>query len=261
MLIKISIDRNAQLLFKKYSRGIRLVGVLVLCVMSISAVVYSAATIPHVFHPGEKISADEVNENFAALKSRIDELESLIARAEGAPVGAIAPFAGVSDRVPAGWFICDGREVSRFRDGGTEFTDLFTVIGVTWGVGDGSTTYNLPDLRGVFLRGANKAISGAGERSDSYRDEDFPGRIWANEMQRNEDGIGSWQTDEFEIHDHANNKQDKYNKDIGSSGGHFQSLVVDEGSISADISCRYTSLTGGKETRPKNAAVHFIIKQ
>ena len=46
------------------------------------------------------------------------------------------------------WIICDGSPVSR-----TAYNHLFDVIGTTWGVGDGSSTFNLPDLRGEFLRG------------------------------------------------------------------------------------------------------------
>jgi microcystin-dependent protein len=57
------------------------------------------------------------------------------------PVGALMPFAGAA--APAGWLLCDGSAVNR-----TTFADLFNVIGVTYGAGDGSTTFNLPDLRG-----------------------------------------------------------------------------------------------------------------
>jgi microcystin-dependent protein len=57
------------------------------------------------------------------------------------PVGAIMPFAGGTP--PSGWLICDGSEVSR-----TVFAPLFAAIGTTFGSGDGSTTFNLPDLRG-----------------------------------------------------------------------------------------------------------------
>ena len=254
MLIQISINEDARLFVKKYFRGIRLGGVIVLCLMSASAVVYSAATVPHVFHPGEKISADEVNENFAALKNRLDELESLIDRTEGAPVGAIVPFAGVSGKVPAGWFICDGREVSRFKDGGTEFTDLFNVIGVSWGVGDGCTTYNLPDLRGVFLRGANRVTIGAGDRTDIYRDEDFSDRVWANEMQRNDEGIGSMELDEFKSHSHKIRENEYYASNSGGAHGIRLngSLIYAEGNP--------ILYSGGAETRPKNAVVHYIIK-
>lgn len=63
------------------------------------------------------------------------------------PSGAIIPFAGTS--APTGYLSCDGSAVSR-----TTYADLFTAIGTTWGAGDGSTTFNVPDLRAAVLRGA-----------------------------------------------------------------------------------------------------------
>ena len=56
------------------------------------------------------------------------------------PVGAILPFG--SDTVPDNWLLCDGSAVSR-----EDYTQLFNTIGTTFGVGDGFTTFNLPDLR------------------------------------------------------------------------------------------------------------------
>lgn len=50
---------------------------------------------------------------------------------------------------PDGWLICDGSQVSRIT-----YSDLFSVIGTTFGSGDGSTTFTLPDLRAAFVRGA-----------------------------------------------------------------------------------------------------------
>lgn len=61
--------------------------------------------------------------------------------------GMVISFANTS--APAGFLSCDGSAVSR-----TTYSDLFTAIGTTWGSGDGSTTFNVPDLRGGFLRGA-----------------------------------------------------------------------------------------------------------
>jgi microcystin-dependent protein len=61
-------------------------------------------------------------------------------------VGEIRQMAFATN--PAGWLTCDGSAVSR-----TTYADLFATIGTTWGVGDGSTTFNLPDLRGRGLIG------------------------------------------------------------------------------------------------------------
>lgn len=61
--------------------------------------------------------------------------------------GLVFPYAG--SVVPAGWLLCDGSAVSRAK-----YAALFAAIGTTWGVGDGSSTFNLPDLRGRSLLGA-----------------------------------------------------------------------------------------------------------
>ena len=57
------------------------------------------------------------------------------------PIGAFMPYAGAV--APTNWLICDGSAVSR-----TTYRDLFNILGTTFGAGDGSTTFNLPDLRG-----------------------------------------------------------------------------------------------------------------
>lgn len=70
------------------------------------------------------------------------------------PPGFIAP-AGNS-AAPDGWLLCNGQAVSR-----ETYADLFTAIGTTYGVGDGSATFNVPDSRGKFLVGAGSFESGA----------------------------------------------------------------------------------------------------
>ena len=57
------------------------------------------------------------------------------------PVGTVLPYAGSS--APTGWLLCQGQAVSR-----TTYATLFALIGTTYGSGDGSTTFNLPDLKG-----------------------------------------------------------------------------------------------------------------
>lgn len=63
-----------------------------------------------------------------------------------APAGVVLPFAGAS--APTGWLLCFGQAVSR-----TTYATLFTALGTTYGAGDGSTTFALPDLRGRVAAG------------------------------------------------------------------------------------------------------------
>ena len=65
------------------------------------------------------------------------------------PIGAIQAYGG--EVAPNNWLICDGSAVSR-----TTYAELFAVIGTTYGTGDGSTTFNLPDLRGNVAIGASE---------------------------------------------------------------------------------------------------------
>ncbi|HWP27634.1 MAG TPA: phage tail protein [Xanthobacteraceae bacterium] len=62
------------------------------------------------------------------------------------PPGVVMPYAGTSE--PSGWLFCYGQAVSR-----TTYAALFSAIGTTYGAGDGSTTFNLPDLRGRTVAG------------------------------------------------------------------------------------------------------------
>lgn len=68
--------------------------------------------------------------------------------AGGLPVGGVVLFAGSA--APSGYLLCDGSAVSR-----TTYAALFAVTSTTYGVGDGSTTFNLPDLRGRVAIGVN----------------------------------------------------------------------------------------------------------
>jgi phage-related tail fiber protein len=64
----------------------------------------------------------------------------------GAEIGSVTAFAMPTP--PEGWLVCDGSAVSR-----TDYADLYAAIGTVWGEGDEITTFNLPDLRGEFIRG------------------------------------------------------------------------------------------------------------
>ena len=66
---------------------------------------------------------------------------------QGIPIGVVQAFAG--NTVPDGWLLCDGSAISR-----TDYADLYAVIGDTYGNGDGSTTFNLPNLVDKFVEGS-----------------------------------------------------------------------------------------------------------
>ena len=63
-------------------------------------------------------------------------------------IGTILPYTGSDSELPTGYMLCDGAELSR-----TEYSDLFAVIGTSFGDGNGSSTFNLPNLKGKVLTG------------------------------------------------------------------------------------------------------------
>lgn len=76
------------------------------------------------------------------------------------PAGAVIPYAGSA--APAGWLFCGGQAVNR-----SDYAALFAAIGTTYGVGDGSTTFNLPDLRGRVIAGEDDMGGTAANRLTS----------------------------------------------------------------------------------------------
>ena len=74
-----------------------------------------------------------------------------------APTGSLLPFAGAS--APSGWLLCFGQTVSR-----TTYAALYAVVGTTYGAGDGSTTFALPDLRGRVPGGKDNMGGSAASR-------------------------------------------------------------------------------------------------
>lgn len=90
---------------------------------------------------------DTLNELAAALGDDPNFAASITSMIENAvPAGAVMAFA--FDVPPTRWLECDGSAISR-----ASYAALFSVIGTTYGNGDGATTFNLPDFRGEFLRG------------------------------------------------------------------------------------------------------------
>ncbi len=87
------------------------------------------------------------------LKMGSSGLSVLVGGLNLLPIGTISAYGGSS--APTGWLLCDGTAVSR-----TTYSALFAIVGTTFGAGNGTTTFNLPDLRQRFPMG--KAVSGTG---------------------------------------------------------------------------------------------------
>lgn len=151
------------------------------------------------------------------------------------PSGTILAFGGTS--APTGFLLCDGSAVSR-----STYSGLFTAIGTAFGSGDTTTTFNVPDFRGRFLRGRDAGQS---------RDPDASGRTAMNTGGNTGDAVGSIQDDAFESHSH--------NVSVGTAGATPKTLFQDTGS-GVDNNTKSTQSTGGSETRPINAYVNYIIK-
>jgi microcystin-dependent protein len=71
--------------------------------------------------------------------------------------GSIVMYAGMTGTIPTGWLACDGSAISR-----STYTPLYNVIGVIYGNGDGTTTFNLPNLQGRVPIGPGTAVGAAG---------------------------------------------------------------------------------------------------
>lgn len=153
-----------------------------------------------------------------------------------APSGAVSAFAGTT--APTGWLLCDGSAVSR-----TTYSVLFAAIGTSCGSGDGSTTFNLPDYRGRFLRGVD-GVAG--------NDPDKTARTAMNSGGATGNSVGSVQGDQYKSHNHI-----YYSGGTASPGGYGygDSNVNNLGDNNDAI-----AYSGGNETRPKNAGVNYIIK-
>ena len=172
------------------------------------------------------------------------------------PPGSVMAYMGTN--APPGWLMCDGSVVPKIL-----YPALFAVIGTASGNGNGSTTtFNLPDLRGVFLRGVNGARSdGLGDPGDG-RTTEFTGGNSGN-------AVGSYQADAFAAHKHDNGSftsgDPPYLGQYEEFGvAHYDSVLNYPYPVASWLAgvgeTGWTSMVGGSETRPKNVYVNYIIK-
>ncbi len=150
------------------------------------------------------------------------------------PTGAIFSFPIAT--APAGYLVCDGSAVSR-----ATYADLFALIGVTYGNGNGSTTFNLPDYRGKFLRGFD---DGAGIDPDAAsRTDRGDGTIG--------DAVGTLQSDDMGSHLH---EIDPPATNSASAGNHDH--VTNTELISTNNSGNHNHSTYSQSVTTNNAPNH-----
>ena len=243
MIIKIEINGRPLKLFNRLFSGWKGVACLTLILLMSGALTKAAIDHLNIFQEGEIISSQDINDNFQYLEQKIVNLPT---GTLALPAGTIMPFGGDRDHVPEGWLLCDGREMSR-----DTYTNLFAAISTNWGAGNGSTTFNLPDLRGQFLRGNDYDRTGETGRTpvDPERDNRtcfYPGGNTGI-------NVGSFQDDSIGDHDH---KIQVYSPASGSQTNLVSSTMAGTTYNGDAVLTR----SGGLETRSKNAAVNFLIK-
>ncbi|AZB57263.1 hypothetical protein EBL89_18410 [Cereibacter sphaeroides] len=151
------------------------------------------------------------------------------------PPGCVAAFA--TSAPPGGWLRCNGAAISR-----TNYADLFAAIGTTFGNGDGSTTFNLPDLRGEFVRGWDNGRGADAGRAFGSLQVQADNRILTFETARNppdEQPVGS--------------------QNIPIDGTWSGWRTSGRGPDGDDVCIRFRT-NANTEVRPSNVALLYCIK-
>lgn len=191
--------------------------------------------------------------NTALGDQRIQAVPYAVRADNGAPTGSIMPFAGASTQVPAGWLLCDGKG---YDGADPAYAALAAVLGGAWGGGGGSCTgtctFNVPDLRGQFLRGAALDLGASADPDINSRVPLGNGATTAP---------GSTQAAGLKSHTHPTDGLRWFdpwrnNGYVAGTGNH-----VSAASPEAYGYATASAQSGGvAETRPRNTSVNYIIK-
>ena len=154
-----------------------------------------------------------------------------------APIGIINGYGGAT--APEGWMLCQGQAISR-----TEYADLFAVIGTNFGSGDGSTTFNLPDMREATLKGAGTTSKTVGAH--------------------NAVNVGDFVDDRIQDHTQSVTFNPAFNPVAMKSGGTYDvswnTGIYNTALISGASASSITAGRHGDTTEVKAVGVNFIMK-
>lgn len=171
-----------------------------------------------------QITYDKLDHIDQGIKDLVDESQNT----EYGCIGLISPWAGAGT-IPTGWAVCDGTAVLR-----ADFPKLFDIIGTTYGAGDGSTTFNLPNFVGLFVRGLDEGRGiddGGGARA-----------------------VGSVEEQMIKIHPHP------YSYHTADSGGPTLNTSGAAGGYYVSLDTTSSGSYGGADQRPKNYAMRYLIR-
>jgi microcystin-dependent protein len=203
---------------------------------------------------------DEFNAIATAVATKADSTELLTA----VPAGAVFHFAMTT--APTGYLICDGSAVSR-----SSYANLFAAIGTTFGAGDGSSTFNLPDLVGQFIRGYNSTSSGkdadrvfGSDQDDAIKKhQHYIGLNNSNAGADNNDGPSELQSGywKFDLLGAGATQEGNCGNwvEANSSGGCFNMIIDDVRSETINTLGGSTEIDDN-EIRPTNVALLACIK-
>jgi microcystin-dependent protein len=177
------------------------------------------------------------------------------------PIGSITAYTLAIS--PPGWLICDGAAVSRVT-----YASLFAVIGTTFGTGNNTTTFNIPNYQGAFLRGTGTNGSYSGPALNTSQ---------THATQTHTHTASSVVTDLGHVHTQTTvnddfNNSGSYPTPVGSSNPSFAQYDSADTKTWSNINRAFTGVTvattiansttsiNANETRPYNFGVYWIIK-
>lgn len=232
--------------------------------------------VPYAFRAGNASLADK-----AILADRADTAGKLSAPIDvdalGAavaerlvPPGTIVAFGGDTNKIPAGWLLCNGAALVS-----SQFPRLYSAIGTAWGDAsednDATTDFRLPDCRGLFLRGANLNKP----NPEAAGDPDRQGRVASAIGGNAQNQVGSLQPHALERHDHGgvtgegnvegtNPFRDFVDTPVAQQNPLVFAYQRDRAGYARPLSQHTHNISpsgNSTETRPSNVYVNYIIKR
>lgn len=216
---------------------------------------------------GQPILAAALSSNLVQLDKRLSTVETTYA-----PSGTIQAYGGEIDGNPGdptdgealahpppnGWLLCNGDPLNGID---TRYASLYAAIGTSYGGSTASQSFNLPDLRGYFLRGID--TTGA-------RDPDALSRSAMNTGGNTGATVGTFEGEQVQSHNHSiTDQQHSHGGTFLRCGAGDQQANQGTGATCTfgqqGVDSSYTGITStnasnGSETRPENVAVNYIIK-